>query len=474
MDDMTSAIVLSRIQFAVTSLFHITWPLLTIGFSLLIVLFESIWLRTGQEIYYRHARFWTRLLILNFGIGVASGVPMQFQIGMNWAPFSYISGDFVGNILGYEAAMAFMLEAGFLGIMVFGWKRVTRGMHLFASCMVAFGASLSAFWIMTANSWMQTPTGVVWNNGRLYVEDYWAAIFNPNMPWGVSHMWLACLETSVFVLGGVSAYYLLKNRFTEFYLKSFKVAMLGAVVIAPLQVLVGHESGLNIGEHQPAKLAASEGHWETNPPGQGAPWVVLAWPDSENERNRWQLAIPNLLSIITTNSLTGEVKGLKDIPRDQRPSVGWTFYSLRIMVAIGFFLAALAVWTAVAWFKRRRAPEQITQRRWLLWAWVFAGPLGFIATYAGWITREVGRQPWTIYGLLRTDRAVSVLPVETVATSLAFFVLIYLGLFIGFIVFARRMVMRGPDLVSPLPDVSQLQPLADLGIRHDKPKRGER
>jgi cytochrome bd ubiquinol oxidase subunit I len=469
----TVSILLSRLQFAVTSLFHITWPLLTIGFSLLIVVFETMWLRTGREIYYRHTRFWTRLLILNFGIGVASGVPLQFQIGMNWAPFSYVSGDFVGNILGYEAAMAFMLEAGFLGIMVFGWKRVTRGMHLFASCMVAFGASLSAFWIMTANSWMQTPAGVVWNEGRLFVEDYWEAIFNPNMPWGVSHMWLACLQTSVFVLGGVSAYYLLKNRFSEFYLTSFKVALIAAAVIAPLQVLLGHESGLNIGEYQPAKLAASEAHWNTNPPGEGAPWIVLAWPDAENERNRFEVAIPNLLSIITTGSLTGQVKGLKDIPPDQRPPIGLTFWSLRVMVAIGFFLAALAVWTAFVWWRRRRAPAQIAGHRRLLWLWVWAGPLGFIATYAGWITREVGRQPWTIYGLLRTDAAASVLPVETVATSLTFFVLVYLGLFAGFIVFARRMLMRGPDLTSPIPDVSRLQPLADLGIRRDKPDSEE-
>ena len=239
MDLLFDQVMLSRLQFAATTMFHITWPLLSIGLSIFLVVTESLWLTTKDPDYYHQTRFWSKLFLLNFAVGVASGLPLEFQFGTNWSRFSAATQGFFGNILGFEGAMAFMLEAGFLGIMVFGWNRVSPRFHLFSTCMVAFGASLSAFWIMVANSWMQTPAGGSWVNGRYVMENYWQGIFNPDLPWGFSHMWVACLETTLFVVGGVSAWYILKNRHVDFFLKSFKLALLAAMMITPVAGLVG-------------------------------------------------------------------------------------------------------------------------------------------------------------------------------------------------------------------------------------------
>ena len=307
-------ILLSRIQFALTAMFHILWPVLTIGLSLFLVLVEALWLKTKKEIYYRHARFWGRLFIINFAVGVVSGIPMEFQFGTNWGHFSRAGGDIFGHLLGFEATMAFMLEAAFLGIMVWGWKKVSPAMHLLATTMVAFGTSLSAFWIMSANAWMQTPAGGVFKEGRYLVTDNLAVIFNPDMPWAVSHMWFACLEISLFVIGGISAWYLLRNRQVDFFLKSFKIAVIGAIIVTPLQIYLGDGSGREVAKTQPTKLGAMEAHWETNPPGKGASWNVLAWPDKSRQENTWEISIPYALSLITTHSPTGQVKGLRDFP----------------------------------------------------------------------------------------------------------------------------------------------------------------
>lgn len=285
MDGFPDTVTLSRVQFALTAMFHILWPVVTIGLSLFLVFLEIRWIRTADERYYRHARFWGRLFLLNVAIGVATGFPMEFQFGTNWSAFSRAGGDFFGHMLGYEAAMAFMLEASFIGIMIFGWKRVTPLMHLFATSMVAFGASLSAFWIMVANSWMQTPRGGFFEQGKFVVTSHFDAIFNPDMVWSVTHMWVAALEISVFVVGGLSAWYLYKRRHTEFFLSSFKWAVTAAIVITPLQIFLGDGSGRAVYLYDPAKLAAFEAHWETNPPGKGGLFSCrgLARPGSSEE-----------------------------------------------------------------------------------------------------------------------------------------------------------------------------------------------
>jgi cytochrome d ubiquinol oxidase subunit I len=455
MDMWFDHVTLSRVQFGLTALFHILWPVLTVGLSLFLVVVETLWLRTRDTDYYYHARFWSKLLLLNFGIGVVSGVPLEFQFGTNWSGFAVASGDFMGNILGFEAAMAFMLEAGFIGIMMFGWQRVAPGIHLFATVMVAIGASLSAFWIMAASAWMQTPAGVHLEQGRFVVDSYFDAIFNPAMLASVAHMWVACLETSLFVIGGISAWYLLRGRDVSFFLKSFKLAVIGAGIVTPAQIIVGDASGLVVAEHQPAKLAASEAHWETNSPGTGAAWSLLAWPDPDAQRNRWAIEIPAVLSLLTTHSFTGRVAGLKEFARADQPPVLVPFYVFRIMMAVGFWLLLLTVWTLWRW-RRGRALER--ERR-LLGLWLAALPLGYIAVEAGWLLREVGRQPWVVHGLVRTADAASALPAGAVAASLFAYLVIYGTLLMVFLVFARRLVRHGPDLTTPVHPLHASNPM---------------
>ncbi|MGZ8186839.1 MAG: cytochrome ubiquinol oxidase subunit I [Methylobacter sp.] len=458
MDIFLDSLFLSRLQFALTTIIHIIWPVLSIGLSLFLLIIEILWFKTGREVYYRHARFWSRLFLLNFGVGVVTGIPLEFQFGTNWAPFSIQNGDFFGNILGFEAAMAFMLEAGFLGIMLFGWDRVAPGVHLFSTAMVAFGASLSAFWIMAANAWMQTPDGVHLENGRLVVDSYSAAIFNPSAFTSITHMWVASVETTLFLIGGISAWHLLKNRHREFYLISFRLVLLSAIVIAPLQIVLGELSGNVVATHQPAKLAAMEAHWQTNLPGQGAPWVVLAWPDREKQANTWAIEIPYGLSLLTTRSLTGKVTGLRDIPKENQPPVVLPFYAFRLMIIIGFALALLMLWSAWVFIRKRLTLLHIGRQRLLLRAWVASAPLGYIAVEAGWITREVGRQPWIIYGMMRTEDAATSLPAGLVMTSLAGYALIYGLLLFGYLFFAKRIISQGPDLTSPLPEPEKHSP----------------
>ncbi len=447
MDILGDAALLARLQFAVTTVLHIIWPIFSIGLSLFLVTVEILWLKTGDLGWYHHARFWSKLFLLNFSIGVVTGLPLEFEFGTNWAPFSASVGDFLGNILGFEGAMSFMLEAGFLGIMIFGWHRVSSSMHLFATVMVACGASLSAFWIMAANAWMQTPAGGIMRDGKFVITSYTKAIFNPNMHWAVSHMWVACIETTLFVLGGISAWYILRGVCCAFFLKSFRIVVIAALVITPVQVLLGDRSGLNVFEHQPAKGAAIEGHWQTNPPGQGAPWVVLAWPDSALQQNLWSMEIPAALSLLVTHHADGKVLGLRAFPlADQPPALPLLFYAFRIMVLIGFGLLSLVLWTSWVWRKDGLRLDNISRQRYLLSAWVAAIPLGYIAVEAGWIVREVGRQPWIVYGLLRTVDQSSVLPSGTVLITLCAYTAVYLSLLFTFIIFARHILAKGPDL----------------------------
>jgi cytochrome bd ubiquinol oxidase subunit I len=445
-------VVLSRLQFAITTLFHILWPALTIGLSLFLVVTESLWLRTGDVCWYYHSRYWARLFLLNFSVGVVTGLPLEFEFGTNWAAFSNIAGGFFGNILGFEGAMAFMLEAGFLGIMMFGWQRVPPVMHLIATTMVALGASMSAFWIMVANSWMQTPAGGEMESGRFVVTSYLRAVFNPDMPWGVSHMWIACLETSLFVIGGISAWHLLSGRDVAFFRKSFLLAGALATIVTPLQIWLGDGSGKAVFKEQPAKGAAIEGHWNTNRPGEPAAWAIVAWPDQAEQKNDWQIAIPGILSFLATGTSSGQVIGLRDFAlEDQPPLLPLVFYAFRIMAGIGFALFFLMLWTGWAAARGRLRTGTISSQKLLLWAWVAAIPLGYIAIDMGWTVREVGRQPWIIYRLLRTSDAVSYLPVESVAFTTAGFFLIDSTLLAAFVLFAYRIARSGPDFTLPVP-----------------------
>jgi cytochrome d ubiquinol oxidase subunit I len=438
-------VTLSRIQFTLTAMFHILWPVATIGVSLFLVFLEACWIRTGKEEYYSHARFWSRLFFLNVALGVATGIPLEFQFGTNWSTFSRAGGDFFGHMLGYESAMAFMLEASFIGIMIFGWKKVSPQLHLLATSMVAFGASLSAFWIMVANSWMQTPAGGQFDKGKFIVTNHLEAIFSSDMVWSVPHMWIASLEISVFLVGGLSAWYLYKSRHTDFFLASFKWAVVAAIIITPLQIWLGDGAGRGVYEHDPAKLAAFEAHWQTNPQGRGAPFIILAWPEREKQNNRWSIEIPSLLSLLTTHNMTGHVRGLREFPPEDQPPVAIPFYAFRIMVAIGTALALLMLWTLWVWRSGGLHPARVNTQKWLLRAWMAALPLSYLALETGWVTREVGRQPWVIHGLLRTKDAASMVPAGTVAASLAAFTLVYAILAILFCVFAWRIIARGPE-----------------------------
>jgi len=441
------ALNLARGQFALTAIFHILWPILTISLSAFLLVVEILWVKTSDVVWYRHARFWSKLLLLNFAVGVVSGIPMEFQFGTNWGPFSQYTGQFFGNILGFEGAMAFMLEAGFVGIMMLGWGRVPKGVHLFATSMVALGSTLSAFWIMVANSWLQTPTGVAVVDGKLVVTDYVKAIFNPDMAWGVSHMWFAALETGLVVVAGISAYNLLKRRNPEFFVRSFKLALLILAFVAPLQIWLGDSSGVDVFETQPAKGAAIEGHWETNAPGTGASWSLVAWPDAAKQGNDWSLEVPGMLSILGTHSLHGQVKGLRDIPvADQPPMIPMLYYAFRVMAGIGFLFMVLAFWTVYAIRKARGRVDALVAQRKLLLAWVLAIPLPYIAVECGWIVREVGRQPWVVYGLLRTEHAASAISSTAITGSMVMFTVFFAVLIASFFVFARRWLQKGPDL----------------------------
>ncbi|MFM7381889.1 MAG: cytochrome ubiquinol oxidase subunit I [Microcystaceae cyanobacterium] len=454
MEIFSDSTTLSRIQFAFTAIFHMLWPVLTTGMGIYLVIIEGLWLKTRNIDYYHHARFWAKLYVLNFGIGVASGLPMAFQFGLNWAPFSESVGDFLGTVLGFEGTMAFMLEASFLGIMLFGWERVPPLIHWLATILVAFGANLSTFWILSANSWLQTPAGGVFTDGKFIVQDYFKAIANPFMVKSFLHMFFATLETSLFVIGGISAWYLFNQRETAFFTKSFKVVLSLIILVAPLQLFIGHLSAEQVYHYQPTKLAAMEAQWESVPANQPADWSILALPNEKTESNDWELKIPGLLSYLLElkPSLNEPIKGLKEWPVADRPHlVGLIYYAFRIMVAIGLFFVALMGLTLLQWLRGKLTDGAITEQKWLWLAWMGAAPLGYIAVETGWIVRCVGRQPWIVYGELRTADSASHLPPGEILFSLLGLMALYSVLFVSTLYFGSRIIRKGPnrDLLPP-------------------------
>jgi cytochrome d ubiquinol oxidase subunit I len=440
-------LLLSRIQFGVTTLFHILFPTLTIGLSVYLVVVEYFWLRTNNELYYRMYRFWVKFFAVNFGVGVVSGIVLEFEFGTNFSRFSQAVANVISPLLAFEVMTAFFLESGFLGIMLFGWKRVSRHMHFLATCLVAAGTIISAFWILAANSWMQTPAGYSLIDGKFMVTDFHAAIFNPSTLVRMFHMTMAGLETSAFVVAGVSAYYLLKGNYPIVFRRSLAIALVMAALFAPLQLVIGDFSARLVVRHQPAKLAAMESHWATNTTG-GAPFAIVALPDPQQERNVFEISIPDGLSLLATHSFRGRVPGLKEFPRENRPNVPILFLTFRIMIGIGMLLVLVMIWAFFLSWKGR-----LFEFRPFLWTLLIIHPLGFLAVESGWITTEVGRQPWLVFNLMRTAQGISPVPAGNVLWSLSLFLVIFAAIGSIYSFFVLKMIRRGPDLSSPIPAV---------------------
>lgn len=444
-------LLLSRIQFAFVVSFHALFPVFTIGLAAYIATLEALFYRTENPVYARLSRFWTRIFAVIFGMGVVSGIVMAFQFGTNWSAFSYASANFLGPVLSYEVVTAFFLEATFLGVLLFGRDKVPKGVHLFAACMVALGTFISSFWILSANSWMQTPAGIEMRDGLVYVTSWSEAIFNPSLWPRFFHMALASFLTAGFVVAGVSAWYLLRGRAPEINRKALGMTVVLLAFIAPAQLVVGDLHGLNTFEHQPEKVAAMEGAWETK---QGAPLILFAIPSAANERNYFEIAIPNAASLILTHDLQGEVPGLKEWAPEDRPPVGWVFWSFRVMVTIGLLMIAVA---AVGLVQRLRGRLFDSPRLLRTFTWMI--PLPFVAVLAGWFVTDIGRQPWVIHGIMRTSEAVTPSLSGWMALfSLIGFILVYAVIFAAGLYYLVRLIQAGPEALEDTPDASEGRP----------------
>ena len=430
------ALLPARLQFAFTIAVHIIFPAFSIGSSAYVATLLVLWRRTGQEHFHRLARFWTRIFAVSFAMGVVSGIPLSYQFGTNWSRFSEVVGNVVGPLIGYEVLTAFFLEATFLGVMLFGWKRVPPWLHVTSALLVAFGTTMSGFWILAANSWMQTPTGHVIREGIAYPADWWAIVFNPSFPYRFAHMMTAAYLTTSVVVLAVGARYLLAGNFQTEAKTMMRMGLGMVAILAPLQLLIGDQHGLNTLEHQPMKIAAMEGHWEDDGP---AALVLFGIPDQKAEKTHAEIALPGVASIILTHSTTGRVPALKDVPPRDRPPVANVFYAFRIMVGIGLLLILLGLVGAFLWWRKR-----VFETRWYLRFAGYAWPAGFIAILAGWVTTESGRQPYVAYGILRTADAISPVAASTVMTSLVAFVVVYLTVFSIGVYYIRKLIRNGP------------------------------
>ena len=436
------AAMLARIQFAFTVSFHIIFPAFSIGLASYLFVLEGLWLKTGDPVYLNLYKYWLKIFAVGFGMGVVSGLVMSYQFGTNWSVFSDKAGPVIGPLLAYEVLTAFFLEAGFLGIMLFGMGRVGKGLHFFATSMVAAGTLLSATWILSVNSWMQTPVGHSMNElGQFVPEDWMAIIFNPSFPYRMLHMTLASYLTVSFVVGGVGAFHLLRDKSNVEARKMFSMAMWMATLVAPIQIFAGDLHGLNTLEHQPVKVAAMEGHWQRQ---TGAPFLLVAWPDEEKEENTFEIGIPYASAIILTHDINGETPGLTDVPADSRPPVAMVFWSFRVMILIGTLMALVGVYAI--WLRFRGKLYDI---RWFQRVAIWMGPSGFVAVLAGWIVTEVGRQPYTVYGLLRTSESLAPVDAPAVAASLIAFIVVYFALFGAGTLYIVRMMRALPDGQGP-------------------------
>jgi cytochrome bd ubiquinol oxidase subunit I len=440
--------ILARLQFAFTIAFHYLFPPLSIGLSVVIVVVEGLWLKTGNPLYLRMAKFWVKVFALTFALGVASGIVMEFQFGTNWATYSRFVGDIFGSALAAEGIFAFFLESGFLAVLLFGWDKVKPKMHFFSALMVCLGAHFSAVWIIVANSWQQTPAGYhLVQHGetiRAEITDFWAVVFNPSSMERLSHTLAGCWQAGAFLVLSVSAYYLLTGRHLEFARRSFKIALGLALVAGVLQMVTGHASAKVVAEYQPAKLAAMEGHYPASAP---ADLYLFGWVDDQNERVVGGVKMPGMLSWLVHGDREAPVTGLNSFERSDRPPVNVTFQCYHGMVAIGMGLMALSVAGLFYWWRGK-----LLQSRWLLWLFVFSvlGPQ--LANQLGWFTAEIGRQPWIVYGLLRTSDGLSkVVSGQQIIGSLIMFSFIYMLLFSLFIYLLHQKISHGPDEPVELP-----------------------
>lgn len=434
-----SAIELARIQFAFTVSFHIIFPAITIGLASFLAVLEGLWLKTRDDTYRDLYHFWSKIFAVNFGMGVVSGLVMAYEFGTNWSGFSQFAGSITGPLLTYEVLTAFFLEAGFLGVMLFGWNRVGRRLHFFSTCMVALGTIFSTFWILASNSWMQTPQGYEIVNNQVVPTDWLAVIFNPSFPYRLAHMSTAAFVATAFFVGASGAWQLLRGRDNPAVRRMLSMAMWMALIVAPLQAVIGDMHGLNTLEHQPAKIAAIEGHWE-NTDDKPTPLILFGWPDMKAEKTRFAVEVPYLGSLILTHSLHKQIPALKSFAPEDRPNSTVVFWSFRIMAGLGMLMIAVGLWSF--WLRKRGT---LYQCRPFLFLVLFMGPSGLIALLAGWFTTEVGRQPWVVYGVMRTADAAARHSVEQLTFTLLMFVLVYFALFGTGIGYMMRLVRKGPQ-----------------------------
>ncbi|BBP70565.1 cytochrome ubiquinol oxidase subunit I [Pseudomonas sp. Seg1] len=439
MDTVESALMAARSQFAITISFHIVLAALSIGLANFLMVLEALWLKSGRKIYLDIYRYWLKVFALNVAVGVASGLILEYQFGLNWSRLAVQAGDVLGPLMFYEVLAAFFLEAGFLGIMLFGMKKVGPRLHFFATCSVAAGSLISAFWILSANSWMQTPVGyALAADGRFVAEDWWAIIFNPSFPYRLLHMTLAALLGTATLVAGASAWQLLKASGNPRARLQFSMALWTIVVLMPVQIVVGDLHGQNTLQVQPQKVAAIEGSWTRPGEGAGEPLRVFAWPDMSERRNHWEVAIPRIGSLYLTHDLSGSIAALDEFPPQDIPPVAPVFFAFRLMVGLGLLMLGQGV---VSLLMRRR--QRLYVARWWLWSSVLLAPAGFVAMLSGWVVTEVGRQPFTVFGLLRTSDSLSPVSRAQVLTSTWLILLFYLLIFgIGLWVLLR--VLREP------------------------------
>ena len=430
------ALLLSRLQFAATTMFHFLFVPLTLGLSFVVAYMESQYVKTGDETYLRMTKFWGKLFLINFAVGVVTGITLEFQFGTNWSRYSAYVGDIFGSLLAIEAAVAFFLESTLIGVWIFGWKKLSKKAHATVMWIVAIASNMSAVWILVANAWMQSPVGYTIRNGRAELTDFAAVIFQKFAIVKFVHTVSAAYTLAAFVVMGISAYHLLRKHQVKFFTRSFQIGLTYGLIFSLVVFILGDLNGVVVAKKQPTKLAAMESLWETQ---KRAPVYMFAWPDPENERNAVEIGrIPGLLSLLVLHDINGEVPGLRDFPKDERPPVLITSFAFKGMVGLGCLFILL---TVVGWFKRKKLLESPGYLRIMMWSI----PLPYLAIQLGWLVTELGRQPWIVYGLVKTSDAVSPIATSQVAISLLGFVLLY-GLLgaSGFFLIAQKAI-KGPD-----------------------------
>lgn len=455
------AILLARLQFAFTIAWHIIFPSFSIGLASYLAVLEGLWLLTKREVFRTLYLFWMKIFAISFGMGVVSGVVMSYEFGTNWSRFSARAAPVIGPLLGYEVLSAFFLEASFLGVMLLGWKKVGPGLHFAATCIVAVGTLISAFWITSANSWMQHPVAYAIDvQGRFIATDWWQVVFSPTFPLRFTHMVLAAFLSTALAVGGASAWTLLHKPGQPESKIALRMAVGMCLLVAPLQLLVGDAAGKLVGEVQPAKLAAIEAFWDTK---AHQAFNVVAWPDRQAQGNRFAVSIPELGSLITHGRADAVVPGLKGFAPKDQPPVAVVFYAFRIMVGLGVLMILQGLWGAYLWARGKLAGTKP-----FLWLATAMGPAGFVAVVAGWTTAEVGRQPYTVYGVMRTADSTSPVGAASISVSLLTFMVVYAVVFCVGALYILRLVAAGPKVIAdePPPPVPRM-PGTALGAAPD-------